>query len=96
MSNKLDYFDLEEIAEECGLAIQKLNQKPTHANKCIMLVLLDLKTKTDRKMCGLKKVGYSFKIKPMEVQALLYVRNEFKLVDMLQSHGITNLLFLNK
>lgn len=93
---KLSYSDIEQIIAECEAGIYYLNFEKSHKNKVMMLVLLDLKTKAERKICGLKKHnGYTFKLQPVHKEVLLYLRNECYNKKMLYSVSITKLLEIN-
>lgn len=96
MADKLSYEDIESIVGDCALAILELNKLNTACNRIIMWVLLEIKTKAEHKLCGLRRFEYSFKLKPIEVEALICVRNELVLNNMLHSIAITRLLKLNK
>lgn len=96
MSEKLTIDSLQEICNECFYAIVILERKKTHHNGLVMLILLDLKTKIEKKMCGLIKDSYKLKLTAIEKKTLLYIRNELVLNEMLHSHAVDVLLQLNK
>ena len=97
MKNKLSKQDIESIIHECATAIMQVARihNTNHSHKAIMLVILGLKTRAEKKICGLTKPGYSFKITMIEFESLLFVRNDLGL-NMLHAPSVTRLLELNK